>query len=651
MNYSKIIFERLTLAHFPILIYYLRKQKEISFFDNEGSAKKKNWVKRLVKKGRLLELPPLRGANYNECYGTALDNVDKVYEYLTSGSALVREMAKIYGDENIELAYKKGIAKALSEFYYINSYLEQEERKLRSNERILFIPYTYKKYLRLAKKSGAFYHNHRNIDIAYDSEISNHLRGLFKKVKGWFLQLGITIFHCSRLMISRKRSSQVKEYKYAIPIRNLDFQTKFKTRWVDFLLDGNNIREDNTIFMLLDPSISKDSLDEIKSKNLNMIDCSKRFTPSNGFNNKEIIHVLRRILPYAIKHTFWGLFENDIVLDVNTILLHTFFSWSFILQEISIKHFITFNDEGIDHIGRNILLHKIGAKTWYYAHSSAFSYLTLPANSDIANSRRWLWSFLYYDYYISWNNEIIEYYKLHPQRIKNYISTGCLWSQAIVDILDGRITSNLGKNIFTNFDKDKYKTLSFFDSTYVPNSALPLEDGVIFYECILQLMEEFSDILVIVKEKKSEEAVLDLYCEKFGGDSDIFYRQYKPILDALRKHPRCHVTGYKGDPAEVVAMSDLTVTYAFSSPTVEALCARKKAIFFDPGNRWRGCRYDRIPSLVAHNYEELKYLIQKLLYETTEEEYSDFLDTYAKGVADPYLDGKAVTRFRELLGE
>ena len=58
---------------------------------------------------------------------------------------------------------------------------------------------------------------------------------------------------------------------------------------------------------------------------------------------------------------------------------------------------------------------------------------------------------------------------------------------------------------------------------------------------------------------------------------------------------------------------------------------------------------DKIPNFVAHNYEELKRLVQKLLYETSEEEYRDFLNTYVKGKIDPYLDGKAVTRFQELL--
>lgn len=647
MDYSKIIFERVTLIQLPILIYYLLKQREINFLNYENFVKNRNWVKKLVKKGKISAIPRIGYAD-NECYGTALDNVEKFYKYFTGNSILVREMIKIYGDETIELAYKKELTRELSEFYYLNSYLHSRESGLGTSERILFIPYKYKMYLRLAKKSGAFYYDHQNIDIAQALNIFNCVYGFGDKVKAWLLQLGIIASYFIKSMVPGKGNGPVKKYRYAILIRDPDFQFKFKTRSVDFLFNGKKINRDNTLFILSSPAITNENREEIKSKHLNLIDCSSQFKLSHCPGKSEIANILKRTLPYAVRFIFLGLFENRSILSVNNILLLVFLHWSFILSRINIKHFITFNDEGIGHIGRNILLNKSGAKTWYYAHSGSFPHMTVSPDSNITNWRHYIWSFLHYDYYISWNNEIIEYYKLHPQKISNYLSIGCIWSQSIVDILKRRTVSKLGKKIFTNFDMDKYKTLAVFDSTYTPSLITPLEGGVIFYQCILRLLEEFSDILVIVKEKKAEETVLKIY-EDFGGSSDIYYKQYKPALDELRKHPQCYVTGYKGDPAEIIAMSDLTVTLAFSSSTVEALCAGKKAIFFDPRDRWRGCRYDKIPNLVAHNYKELKCLIQKLLYETSEEEYRDFLNTYVKGVVDPYLDGKAVTRFQQLL--
>jgi len=648
MHYTKIIFERITPFQFPILSYYMGKHKGVEFFNNDNSVRNNNGVRKLIKKGKISEIPPI-GYVSNECYGTALDNLDRVYEYLTRGSTLVREMVKVYGDNNIELAYKKELTRNLSEFYYINSYLDQEARQLQHGGRVLFVPYKYGQYLRLVRDSGAFYHDHQNIDIARSSGMLNYLDGLFEKVKWWLFQFGLIALHSIQLMMIPKRDGQAERYEYAVAITNTDFQFKFKTRSVDFLLDGNNIRKDNTIFIILTPTVSRDNWKEMKSSGLNVIDCSKRFISVHSSNKKDTFHILSTVLPYIVKHAFLGLFENNIILNVNAVSLSGFLKWSFILQGITFKQFITFDDWAIYQIGRNILLNKAGVKTWYYTHSNAFGYLIVPPNSDITN-RHWLWSFLYYDYYVSWNDAIIEYNKLHSQEIKKYISVGCIWSSLIIDIMEGRIASQLSKEIFADFDKSKYKTVAFFDSGYLPDSVSLLEDGVIFYQCIMKLIEELPNILVIIKEKKAEEAVLGVY-ERWGGDSNIFHDQYKPALDELKKHPRCYITGYKGDPSEIIAMSDLTITYAFSSSTVEALGAGRKAIFFDPGNRWRGYRYDRIPNLVAHSYEELKRLTQKLLYETTEEEYRVFLDTHVKGMMDPYLDGKALTRFRRLLKE
>jgi len=619
-------------------MYYLCRKKEVWFFDNENQSQTKSWIKKLVKQGKISKAPPIEYVY--ECYGIALDNLDKFYDYLIGNSALVREMIRIYEDEGIGLAYKKEFTRDLSKFYYIDLYLHNEESQLGDGERILFIPCEYRKFLKTAKKTGAFYRKYKKIDIVFDLRIYHGIGAFYRKIRSWLFQLGTIVYYLIKVA-SGGGNGQTNDYCYAIPVINPDYQFKFDNRQVDFLLDGNEINKDNTIFLILNPSITNDNWNEMKSKNLRMLDCSKRFTLYPGFSWGEKLRILKKVLSYSIKSIFVGLFEHRLVLDVHNVLLPVFFKWSSILRKATFKHFITLNDAGIDHIGRNILLNKSGAKTWYYAHSASLGYLRILP-------RHWLWSFLCYDYYVSWNDQMIEYYQLHPQKIDNYLSIGCLWSQSIVDILEGRLTSSLSRNIFTDFKRYNHRTLSFFDSSYVPNSPSPLEDGVAFYRSILKLLEEVPDILVIVKEKKPEQEVLQVY-QNFGGTNEVFTEQYKPALYELRRHPRCYLTGYQGDPSEIIAMSDLTITYALSSSTVEALCAGKKAIFFDPGNRWSGCYYDGIPDFIAHSYDELKRLIQKWLYETTDEEYRYFLNTYIKGEMDPYMDGKAITRFRELL--
>ncbi len=102
-------------------------------------------------------------------------------------------------------------------------------------------------------------------------------------------------------------------------------------------------------------------------------------------------------------------------------------------------------------------------------------------------------------------------------------------------------------------------------------------------------------------------------------------------------------------PSEPIAASDLVISFPFTSASVEALGARKKAVYYDAPDKFRGSFYDRIPGLVCHSYKELFNRVDELLFKVDKEEYDAYLDETVKGKIGPYLDGKALTRFRELL--
>ncbi|MCP4613870.1 MAG: polysaccharide biosynthesis PFTS motif protein [Planctomycetes bacterium] len=646
MYRKQVIFEQITLTHYPILKYFLWRNRDIRFFDNDGSASKRKWIRSLIRKGAISRIP-LTGYIYNESYGTAMDNVDSLYGRLLGDSILAKGMIRVYGNADVELAYKKQLVKELSVFYYINSYLHEEERKVAENEAILFVSHAYQRLLKTVKESDIFFQSHERVNVFDYAGIFHGIRNSIKKFNSWFSSIGMVVFYSLGWLVSRKRSHPSEQYQYAVPIHNPDYQFKFSTRSVDFLLDGVNINRNNTVFLLATSSISKDNLDEINAKGLKLLDCSRKFIPFSGTTAAKM-NVLRMVLPYIIIHFFAGLFGNRLVIEVNRTLLFTYLKWSAILSRLDIKNYITLSDEGIIHIGRNIILNQRGITTWYYAYSGSLGYVLVPRDSDVRQQRHWLWAFLRYDYYVTWNDALINYFMAHPQAIHNYVEVGCLWSQSITDIVEGRIDSELENEVGKKVGKGTYKTVSFFDTSYVPDSTAPLQDGITFYRSILNLAEKFPDIFIIVKEKKSVDNVIST-CELHGGINTVQYREYKSSLAELRRHSRCHLTGYKGDPSEIIAASDLTVTLAFSSSTIEALCARKRAIFYDVGNRYRSCRYDGIPNLIAHDYDELERLVCYWLYEVSEEEFVSYLETHIKGEMDPYLDGKAVTRFRNLL--
>jgi len=98
-----------------------------------------------------------------------------------------------------------------------------------------------------------------------------------------------------------------------------------------------------------------------------------------------------------------------------------------------------------------------------------------------------------------------------------------------------------------------------------------------------------------------------------------------------------------------MAISDLVITHCMSSPTVEALGARKKAFWYESGDKHRGLAYDKIPQLVIHGYHDLKKRIEYLLYEINDDEYDEYLNKNIKSKIEYQLDGLALTRFRKLI--
>jgi len=103
------------------------------------------------------------------------------------------------------------------------------------------------------------------------------------------------------------------------------------------------------------------------------------------------------------------------------------------------------------------------------------------------------------------------------------------------------------------------------------------------------------------------------------------------------------------DPSETIAAADFIISAAFTSPTIEALGSRKKAIYYSPNEKFRGYYYDRIPRMVSHSYPELKENVNYWMNEITPDDYELFLTTFILGDLDKYLDGHAISRFRKKL--
>jgi polysaccharide biosynthesis PFTS motif protein len=331
--------------------------------------------------------------------------------------------------------------------------------------------------------------------------------------------------------------------------------------------------------------------------------------------------------------------EEGFVLEGSLKIIYYYVRWSSFAARCRIDHLITHADFNTQTIARNIILEKHGCRSHYYLDSVSLGYISFKDDVNVKH-RHNLFGFLYYDSLVSWCDKAHDYFEQSGCKFKHYVNLGCFWAEHLRLIQEGKIKSDLKKKLYLNGYKENMKLISVFDSTFNDDSLTTYIDGIGFLEKILRLLNDLPDIFVILKEKKPRE---------FHSRFTHHFADILRIYTKLENHERCYCVNNHGNSSDVIAFSDLTVSFPFTSTTFEALSARKKAIWYDATGKFRGAFYDDIPGLICHNYQELITRVKELLFNISEEEYNNYLDRYVKGNLELYLDGRAISRFREYI--
>jgi polysaccharide biosynthesis PFTS motif protein len=180
------------------------------------------------------------------------------------------------------------------------------------------------------------------------------------------------------------------------------------------------------------------------------------------------------------------------------------------------------------------------------------------------------------------------------------------------------------------------KLIAVFDTSYGVDAPLKEEDGIRFIRDIQKLLEDMPEVGVIFKEKKPREEL-----------SQRIASVYKKMGSQGRLYASTDVN--EPDVQEAIAASDLVISACFTSPTLVALGAGKKGIFYDPTSLFKGFYYENIPKFVANNYKELKEIVKFWLYEITDEAFLEYLEQHIKNNVDSNLEGEAISRLRKLI--
>ena len=631
-----VFFEEIDFIWFFFVIYYLLKGRPIYYIRINRILEKSSMISKLVENRKIMKFNTAdTGTNHLYALNSiVLEDIEKIFNENLGNNKTLLFFERLVENKSIINSYKKGVATFLFEFYRMVMYIDILKNDLGiEKECICFYPgrtflnlcgipyvdkYIKKEFPAIFSLSGRLVYK-----VLYYLSKAKWILIYFAFPFWVFFSVGIPSF----------RKTVKLKYNIGIRAGSNDWSLSNKYRCFDFLFDNKNISSENTIFCS-EEKISSEYKKNILGKKYRLVEVRKILKNANLDYINTIF--IKKFFPVYIKCLVHSIFENVSILILTAKLFRTYLIWSAFEMKYELKNYITYSEYIQEDILRNILLEKNGVRTWIYEHSiSAIDSYESPGNNFLLM----LETFCYYDTCIVWGKRMESFIKRHPHKIKNFERLGCFWSEHVRIILEGKYETDVLRAAKKKFLQNERiipeKIIGVFDTTAGGDSIIAEADMIDFINAMFELLDENPTFGIIFKNK--------FPLRLLSITNPSLLESYEKIRD----HPRCYLADeLNSDPSETIASSDLVISISFTSPTVEALGARKKAIYYAPNNKFRGSYYDRIPRIVAHDCEDLKRMTNYWLNEMTETEFCYIIDKYIVGELDQYADGKAITRFR-----
>lgn len=628
-----VIFETLRWFHWPVAAYYLWRGAHIHVFDFTYDLKRNPLLRALINAGRIERIYIRTMAKE---HGEAIDQTEIVFKKLKHHyQKILKRVSDLYQSEEIELIFKKTLLFEIFRCIYIHNSLRGRS--------VLFIPDAYTFYESFIRQWGTYPFS--SFEKVVTPRFFSGLAGIFRFFDSWRPALGGFCWLFSQFIFSvlfhrfAGKSSFTTPFKYAVAVHQ-EIEIKFDNkRRFDFLLDGRTLTPDNSVFLFFLPVIPpKDhhGVDAAAMKKWSFL-CSTRRMPQLKKGLPALLALPLSL--FSLSPFVWAYFRA----------LFTYFFFQRLRGQVSFENYIYTNQESTQQIALNILIRNEGGTTWNYALFLGGGLLYVPRREDFSTRRHWLWAYLNSDHYVAVSRDAVEYSRTHFQHIRHYHVVGSLYSEMVRECVRENSREAVGLKWFGPEWRPGLKIVSFFDTSFIDSrdcQTTTFDDAISFYSDILRLMKETRDILFVIKAKKNEGYYL---APDFQWSSLEKGGRIVALWERLKQDGKVFWAGDRGDIPLIIAMSDLVVSYCYSSPTVEALGAGKKSLWYESRDNHAGLYYDSIPGLVVHGYEALVKRMHDLLYEESDEAYENYLKLNILGRVESHLDGRALTRLRQLL--
>jgi len=619
-----IIFDNINPSNFSLVQDYLHSDNEVYFFSIDDKIKNNKIIKDYLKNNRLTNPLDSRNGYTEDNYSSffAHEDLDEIFAKYFSKSASIKNSCQLFQSDEITDMYKKRLLSELKSVYekelIIKKISENTEKEISFYPDEHFELYQEKKFM-----------DSKKIQVLKLSNVHSFYRNIRLKLHNIFLLSYPWYILCKKIQFFGGKRNEQQCYPLGINI-NLPDLFGYNYNLNSYIVDPLYGYPKQDI-LYIDERFGCMYENEFENQGYNYCEF---------FNKREKLSAvlvknkfIKKFLPAWLKAIWYSFFEKNCTIEVTRAIFSDYVKWNIFFDIYSLKNHFTILTP--DTISKNIIMEQNHCSTWYLwpdCYAGYHSSLEETKKSAVFTSM------LKYDNGIFYGEKIARYFKYNKNNISRYHTIGILSSQRICELKEGKYISPLPAILAER--RVKGKILGVFSTSYYEKWAML--DGMKFCNDLLMLLDEMPGIFLIFKEKALEDA----YPE---------YPEYNSAIEKIQRHPRCIlIKKTRGNcvfASDVISCSDLVISASYSSPTIEALGAKTRAIYYDAGGRDLGENYylNNFPNFVAHDYQELKKFVNYWLYENTEKDFNLFLENFIKGDLDSYLDCRAIDRLQVLL--
>jgi hypothetical protein len=331
---------------------------------------------------------------------------------------------------------------------------------------------------------------------------------------------------------------------------------------LDWLVKNNSLRKKTLLF--LEDKLNYAFRDEIKKKAYETIS-TRAITPYYSLNYKHLFIFYPKLF-FKILINFF----NFLLLDMNSKKvafngLKNYILWSNISSLVNIKVFMSYHDNEVSSIYRNIILRKKNCETILYKHSHS---ILLYDEKNYFNVNT---SYKFFDREYHWS-------KLGIAEANRELSKS---SKLILSMPFTKILKIKNK---INIKKDNHFDVSCFSSGLASATATNnRKEHFLFLNYMHKLLSQNHDIRIMFKPK-------------YKIDSPNIYNHYPEYLQLINKMKKTKRFFIKETvkTKDLILKSSLCITMGFSSPTIEALALFKPSFYVNFQNNYKNNSFKKL---------------------------------------------------------